>query len=316
MIELPPAAGAGGSSTSEHGPSSVPASDAEEYLSLGAPIRGPSALTDDWRRFWYLTYTIARNEFKLKFFGSALGYVWQLMRPLLLFGVLYVVFTRVVKTGGTAKHFPAILLADVVMFTFFIEATAGSVRSVVDRESLVRKIQFPRMVIPLSVVLLALFNLSLNLIVVGIFVVAAQGVSPHLSWLELPLILLFLVVFATGVSMLLSALFVRFRDVQPIWDVVGQVLFYGSPVIYPIEKVAGLHGGPFGIPWIHLYMVNPLAFAFEQFRHAIIDSGAPSAFQAIGGWPESLIPLGLVAGLFVVGFVVFNRSAPEIAEHL
>jgi ABC-2 type transport system permease protein len=128
--------------------------------------------------------------------------------------------------------------------------------------------------------------------------------------------LLFLALFTTGIAVLLSALFVKFRDVQPIWDVIGQVLFYGSPVIYPIEKVAGLGAGPLGIPWIHLYMANPLADAFEQFRHAIIDNGAPTAVQAIGGWPEFAIPLAFIALLFGLGFVVFNRSAPEIAENL
>src|SRR3977135_4061047 len=166
----------------------------------GYEMKGPSALAGDWRRFWALSLTIARNEFKLKFFGSALGYVWQVMRPLLLFGVLYVFFTKVsnpnlVEEG--AKFYGAQLLGSVVLFTFFAEATAGAVRSVVDRENLVRKIQFPRMVIPVSVVLLALFNLGLNLIVVLIFALAS-GVEPNLSWLELPLIVGMLVVFVAG----------------------------------------------------------------------------------------------------------------------
>ncbi len=123
-----------------------------------------------------------------------------------------------------------------MLFTFFAEATAGAVRSVVDRENLLRKIHFPRLVIPLSVVLLALFNLGLNLIVVAIFALGA-GVQPMLSWLELPLIIGALVVFAAGMAMLLSALFVRFRDIQPIWEVISQILFYASPVIISIQTV-------------------------------------------------------------------------------
>src|SRR5207302_1608209 len=149
-----------------------------------------------------------------RFFGSALGYVWQLVRPLLLFGVLYVFFTKVAhvnneKTPGQ-EHYGAQLLGSIVLFTFFAEATGGAVRSVVDRENLVRKIQFPRLVIPLAVVLLAMFNLVLNLIVVLVFALA-EGVHPMLSWLELPLIVGVLIVFATGVSMLLAALVVQFR---------------------------------------------------------------------------------------------------------
>ena len=135
---------------------------------LGRPIHGPRALTEDWVRFWHLTYNIARNEWKLRFFGSALGYVWQLVRPLLLFGVLYVFF---VEIGHVSKgqFYGAQLLGSIVLFTFFAEATGGAVRSVVDRENLVRKIQFPRLVIPLSIVLLASFNLGLNLVVVLVF---------------------------------------------------------------------------------------------------------------------------------------------------
>ena len=145
------------------------------------------------------------------------------MRPLLLFGVMYVFFVVIGHVGKGGKpgeaNYGAQLLGSIVLFTFFAEATSGAVRSVVDRENLVRKIQFPRLVIPLAVVLLAFFNLMLNLLVVLIFALIA-GIRPMLSWLELPLILAMLVVVSTGMAMLLSALFVRFRDIQPIWEVV------------------------------------------------------------------------------------------------
>ena len=117
---------------------------------LGEPIKGPSALSGDLRRTAQLTLAIARNDFKLRFFGSALGYLWQLMRPLLLFGVLYVMFTQVVKFSTTA-YFPVALLLGIVLFTFFAEATSGAVTCVMDRENMVRKIHFPRMVIPLAI---------------------------------------------------------------------------------------------------------------------------------------------------------------------
>jgi len=285
------------------------------YEGLGRPIRGPRALSSDWRRFWHLTYNIARNEFKLRFFGSALGYLWQLVRPLLLFGVLYVFFTKVAKVNNShlrgQQHYGAQLLGSIVLFTFFGEATSGAVRSVVDRENLVRKIQFPRMVIPLSVVLLALFNLALNLVVVLGFALA-EGVTPTLSWLELPLIVLMLAAFSTGIAMLLSALFVSLRDIQPIWDVFSQVLFYCSPVIISVETVRE----KVSTTLLHLYMLNPLAAVFQQFRHAIITSDALSAGQAIGSWVALLEPLGLAAAVFVLGFWVFNRSAPLVAENL
>jgi ABC-2 type transport system permease protein len=276
---------------------------------------GPSALGGDLRRFWALTFTLARTEFKLRFFGSALGYVWTLMRPLLFFGVLWVFFTKVAhvnKNKGPGENFyGAQLLGSIVLFTFFTEATGGAVRSVVDRENLVRKIHFPRMVIPLSIVLLGLFNLGLNLIVVTIFALAA-GVRPMLSWVELPLIIAALVVFSAGVAMLLSALFVHFRDIQPIWEVTCQILLYASPVIISIntikEKVSPTV--------LHIYMLNPLAVLFQQFRHAFVTHATPSAGQVLGSWAALTGTLGIVLAVFVTGFLVFNRAAVRIAENL
>jgi ABC-2 type transport system permease protein len=286
-----------------------------DTASLGEPIRGPRALTDDWGRFWHLTYNIARNEFKLRFFGSVLGYVWQLMRPLLLFGVLYVFFTKValvnkLHTPGS-NYYGAQLLGSIVLFTFFGEATGGAVRSVVDRENLVRKIHFPRLAIPLAVVLLAMFNLGLNLIVVLIFALI-EGARPMLSWLELPLIIGFLTIFTAGVAMLLSALFVHFRDIQPIWEVVQQILFYASPVIISIDTVRE----KLSHTLVHIYMLNPLAVSFQQFRHAMVTHGTPSVSQVFGSWPPVAEPALIVLTVFVVGFWVFNRSAPLIAENL
>jgi ABC-2 type transport system permease protein len=284
---------------------------------LGQPIRGPRALTDDWSRFWHLTYNIARNEFKLKFFGSALGYVWQVMRPLLLFGVLYVFFVLISHVGKDGRpgeaNYGVQLLGSIVLMTFFTEATSGAVRCVMDRENLVRKIHFPRLAIPLAVVLLGIFNLSLNLVVVLIFALIS-GIHPMLSWLELPLILALLVVFATGMAMLLSALFVRFRDIQPIWEVFTQILFYASPLIIPVETVREkLKDHPL---LLHLYLLNPLVTVFQQFRHAMVNHAALSAGEALGSWAALLEPLLIVAATFVLGFWVFNRAAPKIAEEL
>jgi ABC-2 type transport system permease protein len=237
------------------------------------------------------------------------------MRPFLLFGVLYIFFTEVAQvnssTGPGNEFYGSQLLGSIVLFTFFGEATGGAVRSVVDRENLVRKIQFPRLVIPLSVVLLASFNLVLNLMVVLIFALI-EGVKPMLSWLELPLIVAFLAVFTTGIAMLLSALFVHFRDIQPIWDVVQQILFYASPVIISVITVQE----KIGSFWLHVYMLNPLAVAFQQFRHAMVTHGTPSAAAVTGGWGALIAPTLIVIGIFAVGFYVFNRSAPLIAENL
>ncbi len=281
-----------------------------DLAGLGPPMRGPRALTDDRSRFWHLTYNIARNEFKLRFFGSMLGYAWQLVRPLLLFGVLLFIFSYVAKVSS-APYYGVALLSGIVLFTFFAEASGGAVRSVVDRENLVRKIHFPRLVIPLSVVLLASFNLVLNLVVVLVFALA-EGVRPMASWAQLPLILGMLAVYTTGLAMLLSALFVQFRDIQPIWEVITQVLFYASGILIPVELISEKVSSTI----FHLMMLNPLAIIVEQFRHAIIDPTAPSAVAVLGGWWQLLEPIGIVAAIFAVGFWYFNRSAPLIAENL
>ena len=289
------------------------------YERLGRPIQGPKALTNDWGRFWHLAFNLAVTQWKLRFFGSALGYLWQLIRPLMLFAVLYVFFTKFAQVnlpGPAGQFYGTQLLGCIVLFTFFGESTLGSMRSVVDSEVLVRKIQFPRMVIPLSYVLLAFFNLCLNLTVVFIFGLI-QGVRPMWSWLELIPLVGLLVIFCTGLAMLLSAGFVYFRDLSPIWEVVNQITFYASAVLVPIQLVQEYftqHG--ISQSWIHIYMLNPLTCVFQQFRHACITHAQPTAAYFIGGRIRLLIPIGIVLATFVIGFWVFNRTAPRVAEDL
>jgi ABC-2 type transport system permease protein len=284
--------------------------DPVELGAFGRPIRGPSALGGDWRRFVHLSWTLAVTDFKLRFFGSVLGYVWQLLRPLMLFGVLLLVFTVFLPLGSDVPHYDVCLLAGIVIFTFFADSTIGSVSSLVDRENLVRKIHFPRMVVPVAVVLTAYFNFVLNLLVVLGFALIS-GVTPRAGWLELVPLLMLLGVFALGIAMLLSSLYVRFRDVRPIWEVVAQALFYASPVIYVIDKVESVHQS-----WARVLMCNPLSAIITQARHAAISPRIQSAAHAIGGAERLLIPLALVLLVFVLGFWSFNRAAPRIAEQL
>jgi ABC-2 type transport system permease protein len=271
------------------------------------PVRGPSALGGGWRRFGELLYLISVTEFKKTYFGTVLGYVWSLLRPLLLFAVLLFVFTKIIRLGSGVPHYPVLLLMNVVLFGFFSEATTTAVMSVVNQESVVRKTQFPRLVIPLSVVVTSLFNLAVNLVVVLIFI-AAFGVSPAWTWLLFPLIVLVLFVFVTAVSMLLSSLYVRFRDTAIIWSVVASALFYATPVIYPIEIVPERYRD--------LIMLNPLTPIFEQARKWIIDPSAPGAVSAAGGWTHLLPAAAIFLGACAVGAWYFNREAPRIAEQL
>jgi ABC-2 type transport system permease protein len=270
-------------------------------------VQGPSALGGGRRRFFDLLWLIAVTEFKRTYFGTVLGYLWSLIRPLLLFAVLLFVFTKVLRIGSETPNYPVLLLLDIVLFSFFGEATQNAVTSVVAQEGVVRKTQFPRLVIPLSTVLTGTFNLCLNLIVVFVFILA-WGVDPTWTWLLFPVALALIFVFTAAVSTMLSVLYVRFRDIAIIWTVVSQVLFYATPVLYPITAVPGAYQ--------HILLINPLAPIFNEIQVWVINPDAPTA-AAVGGGALALLP---AAVLFVATCVfaawIFNRDAPRIAERL
>jgi ABC-2 type transport system permease protein len=273
---------------------------------------GPSAFGDDLRRFVNLTLTLAVTDFKLRYFGSVLGYFWSLARPLMFFGVLYVVFTQVFRFGEGVEFYPVYLLSSIVLWTFFTETTGGCVQCLLTREGLLRKMRFPRLVIPLSVALTALFNLATNYVAVLAFALLS-GVQPRWSWLELLPLMLLLAAFAVGIGMLLSSLYVRYRDIQPIWEVVVQALFYGSPIIY----VAAQYADQGGERVMHAALtLNPIATLLTQGGHAFVHSSYPTAASAAGGTGRLLIPLAIIAATFALGLWFFNREAPRIAEHL
>lgn len=267
---------------------------------------GPSALGGSPRRFVELTLTLARTEFKLRYFGSALGYVWSLVRPLLFFGVIYVFFTQIVRVGKGIPHYGVYLLTGIVLWNYFSEATGNCVSSLVAREAILRKIRFPRMVVPLAVSLTAMFNLGMNFIVVIVFALV-NGIAPAWSWLELLPIVLGFMLLATGIGMFLSVMYVRYRDVAPIWEVLSQVLFYATPIMYTASSYSGLE---------HVALLNPLAVLVTQMGHAFIrDPYFPSAAHAAGGL-HLAIALALIPAVFAAGWLVFTREAPRVAENL
>lgn len=270
-------------------------------------VTGPSATAGGSRRFFHLLYLIAVTDFRKVYFNTALGYLWSLLRPLLLFAVLLFVFTQVFRIGSEVDNYPVLLLFNIVLFGFFTESTLASVTSVVNQETVVRKTQFPRLVIPLSTVLTGLFNLGLNMIAVFIFMVAF-GVNPMWTWLLFPVIVLSMLILTVAVAMLLSVLYVRYRDVLIIWSVAATMLFYATPVLYPIEFMpAKFHD---------LAFVNPLTSIMVQARVWIIDPNAPGAVSAAGGLVHLIPAIVIYIGVCVLAVRVFNREAPRIAEEL
>jgi ABC-2 type transport system permease protein len=280
----------------------TPPADADLEL---RDVRGPSALGGGWRRSLELLYLMALMEFRRSYLNTALGYLWSLCRPLLLFAVLLEVFTHVINLGKNVPNYPVLLLLNIVLFGFFQEATGIAVASVVSQEAIVRKTQFPRLVIPLAVVTTSLFNLGMNLIVTFAFMLVL-GISPHWTWLLLPVLLLWLLVITVAVAVLLSSLYPRFRDVGIIWTVFSTALFYATPVIYPFSRLVGHRTiGKLGA-------LNPLTPLLEVARRWMID---PSA-TIYGGTFRIVGPLVTTLAICVIAALVFRREAPRIAESL
>ncbi len=274
-------------------------------------VRGPSAVGGGWRRFIDLTLLLATTEFKRTYFGTALGYLWSVGRPLLLFAVLIEVFTHIFRFGSLVPHYPVFLLLNMVLFGYFSEATTMAVPSIVGQEGIVRKTQFPRLAIPTAVVVTALFNLLLNLIVVFIFILAF-GVGPMWTWLLTPIVLLLLSVVTLAVSMIVASLYPRFRDLGIIWSVFVTALFYATPILYPLGKALA-RSHTLGA----LISINPLTPILELARVWIIDPNAPyPGTPAAGGLGHLIVAEGLTVTLIVLGVWMFLREAPRIAEQL
>jgi ABC-type polysaccharide/polyol phosphate transport system ATPase subunit/ABC-type polysaccharide/polyol phosphate export permease len=274
-----------------------------------APERRPRdrVFGRDLRRIAAVTTALAVSEFRVRYLESPFSYLWVMMGPLAFFAILYAVFSQVGAFDQGVTHYPLYLLTSLVLWTYFATATSGAVDSLVRKGQLLRKLPLPHVAIPLSRVLGAAFDLLANLVVVVIFLLAV-GIEPRLSWLELPVIAVLLSVFATGAAMALSALYVRYRDIDQIWVLARQALFYGSPILYVVALLPENLQRP--------ALCNPLAAAFTEARHALIDPSAPSAAAAIGGSVRLLIPLGIVLGTFAFGLWIFRRESPLVVENL
>jgi ABC-type polysaccharide/polyol phosphate transport system ATPase subunit/ABC-type polysaccharide/polyol phosphate export permease len=262
----------------------------------------------DPRRFLSLVRILAVTRYKVKYSGTALNYLWALVRPLALFGAMLLFFTQLGAFDQGVAHYPVYLLTAVIMWLFFAQATSVSVTSMVDQAPLLRKLPFPHLVVPLAVVLGVFFDLCINLGVLFVFVVAA-GIAPRLEWLELVPLVALLGAFTIGLSLLLSALFVRYRDVDQAWVVASQMLFYATPVFYVSSLL------PSGLERA-IVLGNPVATVITQARHVLVDPSAPSAAAAAGGSALLLVPLAVVGVVLALGLRVFGAQSEAAAENV
>jgi ABC-2 type transport system permease protein len=258
-----------------------------------------------------ILHVLASVDFKLKYADSALGYVWSVLKPLMLFTVLYLVFGRVFHLGAISRYYSLSLLIGIVLFTFFSDATSIGMTSIVARESLIRKMTFPRLIIPMSATLTAAITLGVNLTVIAGFV-AWNRVVPRLYWLLIIPLLIELYAIALGVSLILSTLFVRFRDIGQIWELLLQLLFYASPIIYPVGYLPG---------WAKkLTFLNPFTQTMQDIRSLVLYNDlAPNritAAVAFGSPAGRLIPIGVAITLLSLGLFLFRREQPWFAERV
>lgn len=250
---------------------------------------------------------VISTNFKVRYQGSALGYLWSLLKPLFIFAILYIVFTQVFKVGDGIEHYPVYLLLGIVLWSFFTEATTTGLSSIVDSGELIRKISIPRYLIVIASTVSALINLGLSLIVVLVFAIISQvPVGP--GWLLLPVLILELAVLAQGLAFLLSATFVRLRDMSYIWEVVLQAGFYITPIIYPLQKVTD-------VTFQKLILLNPVAQIIQDTRQLFVTNDAITGWE-VGGIAFGMIPVMIVVMFFVVGALHFRRQSKTFAENI
>lgn len=246
------------------------------------------------------------TDFKLRYQGSILGYLWSLLKPLGLFAILYVVFVRFLRFGSDLDYFPIYLLMGIVFWGFFTEATTNGLRSIVARGDLLRKINFPKSILVLSGTVSALINLVINLGVIGVFMIISRvPIRPEI--LLLPLIIIELYVFTLAVSFFLSAVYVRFRDISHIWEVIMQGAFYAVPIIYPLNLLPTKAA--------QVLMLNPVAQIVQDARDVAVTSQTITLHEIVAK-PLVIVPFAIVVFSIVLASIYFRKNSKYFAEFI
>ncbi len=264
-------------------------------------------LKQRYRYSFILLKQLVKTDFKLRYQGSVLGYVWSLLRPLAIFVILYVVFTRFLDIGKDVPHYPVYLLLGIVLWNFFIEITTGNVSVIVSSGDLIRKINFPKYIIILANSVSALINLAFNLMVVAFFMYLNR-VDIHISALLLPVLILELFVFSLAIGFFLSAAFVRFRDITYIWDVVIQGAFYATPLLYPLTRVP--------VDAARIIMINPVAQIVQDARYILITKESQTISSVYSNPSIRYIPIAIVIVSTVVAVLYFKSRSRYFAEEV
>lgn len=253
---------------------------------------------------------LTKTDFKLRYQGSILGYLWALLRPLMMFAILYVVFAKLLRFGNDIPHYPVYLLCGTTMWSFFTECTSQGIQSIVIRGDLLRKISFPKYIVVVSATLTAVINMLINLGVIIIFALI-NGVTPSWTWFLIIPAILELYLLSLGIAFLLGSINVKYRDITSIWDVIIQALFYAVPIIYPISMVAGS-----SILAAKIILLNPISQAIQDIRYNLITTETTTIWNYVGHPAIAIIPIVIVIAILIFGAIIFRKKSKFFAEEI
>lgn len=255
---------------------------------------------------------LTKTDFKLRYQGSVLGYLWALLRPMMMFAILYIVFAKLLKFGSDIPHYPVYLLVGTTFWSFFTECTSQGIQAIVGRGDLIRKICFPRYIVVVSATLTAIINVLINLVVIVIFALI-DGITPSWTWLLVPLLIFELYALALGISFLLGAINVKYRDITSIWDVFIQALFYAVPIIYPITMVAAT-----SVTAAKVILLNPIAQIIQDLRYCLVTTETITTWSYVGteNFAWKLVPISIVVLVLIWGSYYFRKKSKKFAEEI
>ena len=253
---------------------------------------------------------LTKTDFKLRYQGSVLGYLWALLRPLMMFAILYVVFAKLLRFGGDIPHYPVYLLCGTTMWSFFTECTSQGIQAIVNRGDLLRKISFPKYIVVVSATWTAVINMLINLVVVIIFALI-NGVTLSWSWFLIIPAILELYLLSLGIAFLLGAINVKYRDITSIWDVLTQALFYAVPIIYPISMVASTSALA-----AKVILLNPISQAIQDIRFGLITHETITTWNYLDNLLLSFLPVVITISILIIGALVFRRKSKFFAEEV
>lgn len=262
---------------------------------------------DRYRYSYILLKQLVKTDFKLRYQSSLLGYLWSVLKPLFLFMIMYLVFVKVLNIDFGVENSGAYLLVGLVIWGFFTEMTGGSVGSIVGKGDLLRKLNFPRYTIVLATGLSALINLTINMVVVFVFIFVG-GSEMHFDALLSPVVFLELFAIGMALAFFLSALYVRLRDIGYVWDVVLQAMFYATPIFFPIT-LAPL--------WAQkLLILNPVAQCLQDIRYLLVSHDTPTITTIYGNHWMRLVPVSITLLFVVIAAMYFRSRSKYFAEEI